>query len=269
VGVSRAIDAASHDDEWFEKIPPVLEDDPSWARRTARMSLRDVKDRGTQAQYLWERLLRASERAVAAGFPVNRDSIRAHLLSKAITDDQIAQALASPGFVAALQARGLRMEPNAELTIRQRQVLAIYFDAAVTATHAQRLRLAGVSSSTWDGWLRNDPAFRLKVAEITDEVLERGRVISRQRLVELADAGNVKAIDRLLAMSNDFDWRQVENSNLEAVLGAVFEVLDEHQVDSRVMSALTAKLADVLGVKTAAGGMITPTVPDTIQIQER
>lgn len=165
-----------------------------------------------------------------------------------LTERHAADLLGSTRFVVALEERGISLHPMQDLSPRQAAALAIYMDMSTQASHAQKLRAAGVTDSLWKGWMRQ-PKFAAYLSTVSDELLASSIPVAKQRIAQGVDAGDIKFIDLALRLTGNNPDADV---NVHAALMAIFEVLDQ-EVDPAVMQRIAAKVSGMMnGAQGAA-----------------
>lgn len=190
-------------------------------------------------QQIFERGLLAAEICQRRQFDVSPENL--HAVVGALSLDQAAHLVAMPKFLQALEARGITLEIFPGVSTHQRMALSIYFDSTVRMSHAAKLRAAGVTASVWSGWMRQ-PQFAAYVKEIGDEVIVNAVPLAQQRMAEAVDAGDQKAIDRVLAWKGGFDYRNPTGADVNALLLQIFEILDEEGVPSGTLKRIAEEI---------------------------
>lgn len=199
----------------------------------------------SDAQRLFADATQAATEIHALGVAVNLESIHRKLGAR-WARKTLTGLLATPKWALAMESRGVPWDTDRDvLTPLQQSFLALYFDTATPATHAQKLRQAGVSSEQLRGWMRQQ-VFAAEMNRLRQAVLADGLAIATQRLVDKADAGDLAAIDRVMAFNGE-DFRTLTGEDLNAVLMAVLEVLDDEHVPPAVQAKIGAAVARVTG----------------------
>lgn len=160
-----------------------------------------------------------------------------------------AELLGSSRFMAALEERGIATHPMQDLSPRQAAAIAIYLDTTTAATHGQKLRAAGVTESTWRGWMRQ-PKFAAYLSSVSDEVLAASIPVAKQRIAQGVDAGDIKFIDIALRLTGNNPDADV---NVHAALMAIFEILDREIPDPAVLRRIADRVGTMMnGAQSAA-----------------
>lgn len=159
-----------------------------------------------------------------------------------------AELLGSTRFAAALDERGISLHAMQDLSPRQAAAIAIYLDMTTTATHAQKLKAAGVTDSTWRGWMRQ-PKFSAYLSNVSEEILAASIPTAKQRIAQGVDAGDIKFIDLALRMTGNNPDADV---NVHATLMAIFEILDR-EVDQVTLRRIADQVGAMMnGAQSAA-----------------
>jgi hypothetical protein len=191
------------------------------------------------AERLFNRGIAAAESCVRNNWAVTASNL--NLADRLIPQEKAAFLIDLPKFQLALDSRGISVEPMSELTAQQRAALSMYFATDVTMSHTTKLKVIGASSVQWRGWLRQ-PVFAAYATQLADDILDASVEVAKQRLAELVDAGNIKAIDRTLAWRGGFDYRNPQGGDMNAILMAIFEILDESRVPNEVMKRIADRV---------------------------
>lgn len=224
-----------------------LEEFRSRVRPAERRELSD-------AQKLWRDATQAAAELNGLGLQPTLDLISQKLRGRWARKTLI-ELLATEKWVTAMETRGIPWNAETDtLTPLQQSFLAFYYDTATTATHGQKLRQAKVSAEQFRGWMRQ-PVFAREMERLRQNVLKDGLHIATQRLVEKADAGDIQAIDRVMAFNGE-DFRTLSGEDVAALLGLIFQVLDEEKVDPRVAMRIAAVTR---GTTSGAQATMSPT----------
>lgn len=210
----------------------------------------------TPEQKLWADATQAAVELNAIGVAPTIDNLAGRLRGK-WARKSLLELLATEKWANAMVRRGVPWNAETDtLTPLQQSFLQLYFDTATPATHSMKLRQANVTSQMFTGWLRQ-PVFAREMERMRQLVLKDGLHLATQRLVELADGGDLKAIDRVMAFNGE-DFRTLTGEDVNALLSVVFEVLDEERVDSAIMTKLSLRIKALHG---GPGATMTPVAP--------
>ncbi len=226
-----------------------------------------VADETPVQALLMHRIFSAAESLSRQGIEVNVQTLNGE--DQRLGLDVLERALPSRVIQAGLRARGIEVgAPLNELTVEQRAFLAIYLDMSNPATHRAKLRAAGVTQRQLDGWMRQ-PIFRQEMAALSEERLRSVQPLAFERLSEMVDQGNFKAIEMVLEVLGRHDRRQ-GTVDVQAVLMGVFSVLDEELASvpggDEVMRRVAARMRNAM-----AGQQLNPQrrrEPATLEVQE-
>lgn len=212
------------------------------------------------AEWMMQVVLYASEQLARQGIPITVNTVtsQADRHREGITIAVVTELLKTPRMIAAFADRGLVTEDNGQLTADQLHALAIYTDMGLSANHAGRLRLAGVSESRWRGWKRN-PNFERELAVLSEETVRGAQPVAMQRLSEAADRGERWAIEMVLEVTGRHDRRK-ETVDVNKVLTAVFAILDEEVPDVAILGRVADRVRTMMGAGAAPVLQITPAV---------
>lgn len=192
----------------------------------------------TPAQKLWRDATQAAEELNGLGLAPTLELIKNKLRSR-WSVQSLTELLATEKWAEAMERRGILW--NAEtgtLSPKQISFLAMFFDTSKQVSHTQILRAAGVSGDQFRNWMRQ-PVFAAQMEQFRQQMLKDGLSIATQRLVEKADKGDIQAIDRVMAF-NGSDFRTLTGEDVAALLGLVYQILDEERVPVAVTRRIAA-----------------------------
>lgn len=214
------------------------------------------------AQKLWRDATQAAVELNAQGFAPTLELIK-NKLRQRWSVQSLTELLGTEKWAQAMEARGVPW--NAEtgtLSPKQISFLAMFFDTSKQVSHAQILRAAGVTGDQFRGWMRQ-PVFAAQMEQFRQQMLADGLSIATQRLVEKADKGDIQAIDRVMAF-NGADFRTLTGEDVAALLGLVYQILDEEKVPVSVTRRIAAAvMGSPSGVAATMTAQTTLTLPET------
>lgn len=215
----------------------------------------------TPAQRLWQDATQAAEELNTLGLSPNLELIKQRLRQR-WSVQSLTELLATEKWATAMERRGIAWDVEAgTLSPKQISFLTMFFDTSKQASHAQILRAAGVSGDQFRGWLRQ-PVFAAAMEKFRQQVLADGLHIATQRLVEKADRGDIQAIDRVMAF-NGADFRTLTGEDVAALLGLVYQILDEEKVPVAVTKRIAAAvMGSASGVAATMASQTTLTLPE-------
>lgn len=173
--------------------------------------------------------------------------------------NQLKELMETERFAQACEELGIAISPTPGLEPQQVSALAIYLDTSVGATHAQRLRAAGVTSAQWKGWLRQ-PVFSQYLQNAASQSMFDAIPVAQQRIVEAAGAGERWAVELLMEMTGVHD-RRGESLDVRSLLERVLTVLDE-ELDSGAFDRVAARLKAAAGQQVPVAIASTPVQED-------
>jgi hypothetical protein len=142
--------------------------------------------------------------------------------------------MATPELKEALRYRGVPWSDDSGLSIEQQMVLLKLTDPSDRRSLRVRLREMGVPFPTYQSWLKQ-PLFATLLNKRTKEAFADHLPDIRMALLSKATDGDIQAIDRVLAITGEWDpsAREVQNAR-EVVLKVVESVVKNIQdVDLR------------------------------------
>lgn len=160
-----------------------------------------------------------------------------------ITKTTYSKAFASPEFKTALEFRGISMEENPGLTPEQNMAilsLSNWSDRASTETKMKRL---GISMQKLHAWKRQ-PLFSQTLSQRAEQNLGDSVEIALNRLVEKADAGDLRAIEKTLEISGRYNPQNIEVANARQVVLVMVEAVLKHVSNPDEKKAILAEVED-------------------------
>ena len=205
-------------------------------------------------------LVAVAERLTADGVPLTDEAIASYAGGE-FTLGQVRALMASPRFAAALAERGLDPVAPVSLSAHQRAAVAIYFDMQTKASHAQRLKMAGITQAVWDMWMKN-PRFAAEVERIAEDRLSSTTALATQRLIQAVDDGERWAIELHHRMTGRFDPTKQDGADVQALFMAIFGILDRAGVPQTVLAEVGRQLRELSAPGSApsraAGVILAP-----------
>ncbi len=228
-------------------MPPYVEPFAGFTPKDVpELTPKEPRRQPSRAERGFSAALVACERLQRQGITIEPATLASEIPYLATED--AAELLASVRFQVALEERGISISAMQDISPRQAAAIAIYLDTTSMATHAQKLKAAGVSESVWRGWLRQ-PKFAAYLATVSDEILAATVPVAKQRIAQGVDAGDIKFIDLALRLTGNNPDADV---NVHAALMAIFEILDQ-EVDPAVLQRIANKVSGMMsGAKGAA-----------------
>ena len=163
--------------------------------------------------------------------------------------DKVKAVLKSDYFCDRMWARGIQWPrkwdstqaittPRAQITPQQVHALQIVMDPTNNKPMGQKLKMAGVSYSTWQNWLRQ-PVFAEAVRYTTEQMLGDNIATVHARLVNKADQGDVQAMKLFYEVSGRHDPARQQMQDIQSIIGLLLEVITRHITDPSVLMRIT------------------------------
>ena len=156
----------------------------------------------------------------------------------------VSKIWATPEFREALSIRGIEFDPKIGLTAEQLYAIQILQDPSDRRTVKARLEQVGIPIGKYRAWMRN-PVFAHAMSEQAEQNLGDSVQMAINRLVSAADAGDLRAIEKILEVSGRWNPQQQEVANARTVVLTVMEVIQEELSDDK--EALDRILTKVRG----------------------
>lgn len=138
----------------------------------------------------------------------------------------VEKALASPEMKQALSLRGIELDMKAGLTDEQLYAIAILQDPSDRRSTKARLEAVGISMAKYRAWMRN-PMFSGYMSAQAEHNLGDAVQMAMNRLIANADAGDGRAIEKILEISGRWNPQQQELQNARTVVLTFMEILQE------------------------------------------
>lgn len=152
-------------------------------------------------------------------------------------------AWATPEFKEALRLRGIEFDPKVGLTAEQLYAIQILQDPTDRRTTKARLEQVGIPIGKYRAWMRN-PVFSRAMSEQAEQNLGDSVQVALNRLVANAEAGDQRAIEKILEISGRWNPQQQEVQNARTVVMTVMEVIQEELSGSDEDKAILGRILD-------------------------
>lgn len=167
------------------------------------------------------------------------------VLSKNITNKtHYDKCLSSSDFRNAMLARGISLRgysPDASndvvLTEEQLVCANTMLDLRDNRSQTKKLRELGVSTSKWEGWLR-DPAFQSYIRTRAENLLGDNLHESHLALLDRVRSGDINAIKYFNEITGRYVPNASDKADVNAVLMMVLEVIQRHVKDEAQLVAI-------------------------------
>lgn len=167
------------------------------------------------------------------------DFIKAHTSA---SRQSIMKVLTSAEGKDALLKRGIAWTNNKnvinDLSPEQALAISIITDPSSKKPLADKLKQAGISMGTWRNWLAN-PAFKAKVINVAEALIDDNIATAHARLVQRMDAGDTQAIRLFYEVSGRHDPTKQQTLDIARIIGLVLEVLTRHVTDVSILEKVS------------------------------
>lgn len=166
----------------------------------------------------------------------------------------VRQAWATPEFKEALKLRGIEFDAKIGLTAEQLYAIQILQDPTDRRTTKARLEQVGIPIGKYRAWMRN-PVFARAMSEQAEQNLGDSVQVAINRLIANAEAGDQRAIEKILEISGRWNPQQQEVQNARTVVMTVMEVIQEELSDDkelldRILSRVRGKMTSLTIVQS-------------------
>lgn len=157
----------------------------------------------------------------------------------------VGKAFATEELKAALRIRGIEWNQKAGLTEEQLYALHILQDPTDRRTTKSKLEDIGVSMAKYRAWMRN-PVFSGYMNTAAEHNLQDSIQMALNKLVGNAEAGDQRAIEKVLEISGRWNPQQQEIQNARTVVLTFMEVIqaeiDDKELLARIMTKVRGKM---------------------------
>lgn len=154
-----------------------------------------------------------NESEVMATWPFKKKTVQAAFLSDELK--------------AALSLRGIEWEPRNGLTQQQLNVMLMMQNPGDSRSTRAKLESVGLSETTWRAWMRN-PLFKAQMEQQAEHNLGDSVQMALNKLIANAEAGDNRAIEKILEISGRWNPQQQEVQNARQVLTIFMEALEKY-----------------------------------------
>lgn len=169
-----------------------------------------------------------------------------------ITRKTYSKIFALSEFKQALELRGIDMQPSLGLTEEQSMAILLLSDPTDRRTTATKLKQLGISMPKYQAWMRQ-PLFSQTLRQRAEQNIGDAIPVALNRLVGNAEAGDQRAIEKLLEVTGRYNPAQVELQNARLVVLRLVEIILARVTDqgmrNDIMNDLTATMQGVIEIE--------------------
>lgn len=160
----------------------------------------------------------------------------------------------TPEFKAALEIRGIQFDASNGLTAEQLYAIQILQDPTDRRTTKTKLEAVGIPIGKYRAWMRN-AVFARAMNEQAEHNLGDSVQMALNKLVANAEAGDQRAIEKILEISGRWNPQQQEVQNARTVVMTVMEVIQEElagdtETLDRILSKVRGKMTSLTIVQS-------------------
>ena len=154
----------------------------------------------------------------------------------------IKQAIASPSFVEAMEARGVGWVAEDGLSPQQAATLNILEDFSDSRKLSSKLKAVGVTRVQFNGWLR-DPVFRRMYEDRVEGHLRDAQITALATIMQNAENGDQKAAEKVLEIGGRYNPQAQDLQNARTIVQSLVESVQRHVKDEATIKAIIADVA--------------------------
>ena len=155
------------------------------------------------------------------------------------------KAYAAPELKAALELRGLSLGPETGISPEQARAIQLLSDPTDRRTLNVKLRQLGISMPKYQNWMRQ-PLFAELLSKRSEQNLGDAVHVAMNRLIGNADAGDQRAIEKVLEISGRYNPQQQELVNARQVVLVLVEAVLKHVPDKEAKDAILAEVESAM-----------------------
>lgn len=160
-----------------------------------------------------------------------------------ITKKTYSRIYATSEFRDALSLRGISMDKDAGLSPEQSMALLLLSDPTDRRTTATKLRQLGISMPKYQAWMRQ-PLFAQSLRSRSEQNLGDSIPTALNRLAGNVEAGDQRAIEKLLEITGRYNPASAELANARQVILTLIEIILKHVQDTDTKRAIMTELKD-------------------------
>lgn len=168
-----------------------------------------------------------------------------------ITKKTYSKIFATSEFKQALELRGIDMQPSLGLSEEQSMAILLLSDPTDRRTTSTKLRQLGISMPKYQAWMRQ-PLFSQTLRQRAEQNIGDAIPVALNRLIGNAEAGDQRAIEKLLEVSGRHNPAQTEIANAREVVLRLVEIIlsrvHDQPTRNAILQDLTATMQDVSDV---------------------
>lgn len=136
-------------------------------------------------------------------------------------------------FKQALAVRGINWDPDSGLSLEQNMLLLKLTDFTDRRSLGVKLRELKIPMARYQAWLKQ-PLFKESYRKRSEDNLKDAVPLALNRLIGNADAGDQKAIEKVLEITGRYNPAQMQLEDAKTVVLAVIESVIRHVTDPNV-----------------------------------
>lgn len=161
------------------------------------------------------------------------------------TSKVVGKAFATEELKVALRIRGIEWNQKSGLTEEQLYALTILQDPTDRRTTKAKLEAIGVPMGRYRAWMRN-PVFSGYMSTQSEQNFADSVQMAMNKLVGNAEAGDQRAVEKILEISGRWNPQQQEIQNARTVVLTFMEVIqseiDDKELLARIMTKVRGKM---------------------------
>lgn len=168
-----------------------------------------------------------------------------YALWKNIPKKTYSKAWSTDEFAEALEIRGITASRDSGISPLQAMAIQLLSDPTDRRTLNTKLRQLGVSMPQYQNWMRQ-PLFAQTLTQRSEQNLGDAVHVAMNKLIGNADAGDQRAIEKVLEISGRYNPQQQEVNNARQVVLVLVEAVLKHVSSKDEKNAILAEVEAVM-----------------------
>jgi len=187
-------------------------------------------------QQLFERAVVAATIASTRGFELTPENL--HQQNPDLKVEQLRSLMATPKFLSALEDRGIAPgDVNTGITGEQLYAIQVMVDPSSALSPWAKLKRLNIPFAKWEGWLKQ-PHFARYYSELSEKIMAESVPNALTRLNQLADSGDLKAIQLLLQLTGRIKPEQAQVTDFKRLVDVLLEAVQTNVSNDQEYAAV-------------------------------
>jgi hypothetical protein len=154
----------------------------------------------------------------------------------------VVKTLSTDAFIEALRRRGVPWKLTDGLSAQQMYCLQILTDPTGGRDFTRKLKQAGISHAIYRAWLKQ-PLFARALNQMSENTIKESQSQVLTQLTRRATEGDIRAIELFNQMTGRWNPAQMEQMNVELVVGKIVEIITKHVTDPVILQKIATEFS--------------------------